>query len=140
MTKSTNRPGPINNDARRNNRRALLLRTIAVGSIALILTIFVLLQSGGQIVAASARPDLFAALTVTNTNDSGAGSLRQAVLDAVPGDTIVFAVTGTITLTTGEIVVNKNLTITGPGSSVLAVSGNNASRILSIGNPVTISG
>ena len=41
-------------------------------------------------------------ITVTNTNDSGPGSLRQALADANDGDTINFAVTGTIGLTTGN--------------------------------------
>jgi hypothetical protein len=81
--------------------------------------------------------------TVTNLNDSGAGSLRQAIIDANPGDTIDFAanLTGTITLTTAELVVGKNLTISGPGLSVLTVSGNNASRVFNItGGIVSISG
>ncbi|HEY9174733.1 MAG TPA: DUF642 domain-containing protein [Verrucomicrobiae bacterium] len=67
--------------------------------------------------------------TVVNLNDSGPGSLRQAIADAAPGDTINFAVTGTITLTSGELVVDKDLTISGPGATSLAVSGNNASRV-----------
>jgi hypothetical protein len=54
--------------------------------------------------------------TVTNLNDSGAGSLRQAILDSVSGDTINFSVTGTITLTTDQLSVNHNLTIVGPGA------------------------
>ncbi|MBK8430650.1 MAG: hypothetical protein IPL28_04900 [Chloroflexi bacterium] len=51
--------------------------------------------------------------TVTNTNNSGAGSLRQAVLDAQAGDVIEFAAElngQTITLAS-EIVLNKPLTI-----------------------------
>src|SRR5713226_4247081 len=79
-----------------------------------------------------------ATITVMNTNDSGAGSLRQAIIDAGAGDTIDFSVTGTITLTTGELLINKNLTITGPGVASLSVSGNNASRVFKIASGVTV--
>jgi hypothetical protein len=68
-----------------------------------------------------------ATLTVTNTNDGGAGSLRQAIADAASGDTIFFNLSNcpcTITLTTGELVVDKNLTINGPGAAQLKVSAN----------------
>lgn len=73
-------------------------------------------------------------VVVANLNDNGAGSLRQAVIDVCPGGTITFApaVTGTIVLTSGQMVIAKNLTITGPGASLLGVSGNNAGRIFSI--------
>ncbi len=74
-----------------------------------------------------------ATLTVTNTNDSGAGSLRQAIADAIPGDTITFAVTGTITLAS-ELAIDKDLTIQGPGANLLTISGNNAVRIFNIGS------
>ena len=61
---------------------------------------------------------------VTNLNDSGAGSLRQAILDAAPGDTITIAVTGTITLTSGELVINKDLSLVGSSSANNIISGN----------------
>jgi len=60
-------------------------------------------------------------ITHTNTHDSGPGSLRQALADANDGDTIEFAVTGTIGLTSGELVIDKNITISGPGSNSLTV-------------------
>jgi len=78
---------------------------------------------------------------VTNTNDSGSGSLRQALADANDGDTINFAVTGTITLTSGELLVDKSITISGPGASNLAIDGNAKSRVFHIAcQSVTISG
>ena len=60
---------------------------------------------------------------VCNGNDSGSGSLRQAILDASSGDTITFAPSvTTVTLANGELVINKNLTITGPGANRLTVT------------------
>jgi hypothetical protein len=61
--------------------------------------------------------------TVTQNGNSGPGSLRQAIADSAPGDTVNFSVTGAITLTSGPIVVNKNLFIVGPGSRSLNVTG-----------------
>jgi hypothetical protein len=61
---------------------------------------------------------------VTNTNDSGAGSLRQAILDACDGATITFdmnQVVSPINLTSAGLVINKNLTITGPGANLLTI-------------------
>src|SRR5258706_12785192 len=69
-----------------------------------------------------------ATITVTSTADSGAGSLRDAIATASSGDTINISVTGTITLT-GTLMISKSLTISGPGASDLAVSGNNAARV-----------
>src|SRR5437588_3186425 len=81
-------------------------------------------------------------ITVTNTNDSGPGSLRQALADANNGDTINFAVTGTIGLTSDELLVTRSITISGPGAENLAVNGNAKSRVFHIvsGQTVTISG
>ena len=75
------------------------------------------------------------------------GSLRQAVLDAnaAAGDDVIefsslFNTPQTITLTSGEIVVaaNGSLTINGPGADKLTISGNSQSRILSSGANVVV--
>jgi hypothetical protein len=81
-------------------------------------------------------------ITVMNTNDSGLGSLRQALADANDGDTIDFAVTGIIGLTSGELSVTKNVTISGPGAENLSVNGNAKSTAFHVapGETVTISG
>ena len=90
----------------------------------------------------SASPALATTRTVTNTDDSGAGSLRQAILDADTantGDTIMFSVTGTITLTSGVLEIQHSLTITGPGASSLAISGNGSSRVFMVDSGATVS-
>src|SRR5437868_3920890 len=61
-------------------------------------------------------------INVTNTNDSGPGSLRQALADANDGDTIGFAVTGTIGLTTAELAINHDVTILAPGPNLVTVA------------------
>src|SRR5262245_42295170 len=72
--------------------------------------------------------------TVSNTLDSGPGSLRYALANATNFETITFcpSVTGTILLTNGELVVSNSLTILGPGPGSLAVNGNSASRVFHI--------
>jgi hypothetical protein len=78
---------------------------------------------------------LLAVITVLNTNDAGPGSLRDALVQATSesGDTITFAptVTGTITLTSALPDLSSNLTIDGPGASVLTVA-----RSTDAGTPV----
>lgn len=79
-----------------------------------------------------------AALSVTTTADAGAGSLRNAVAAAVSGDTISFAVTGSIQLSTGEISILNNITIAGPGASQLAVNGGGAGRVFNVAEDTTV--
>ncbi|MGI0486842.1 Calx-beta domain-containing protein [Pantanalinema rosaneae CENA516] len=76
-------------------------------------------------------------ITVTNTNDSGAGSLRDAIANAQSGDTIQFdpsLANQTIRLTSGQIEIGlgKNLIIDGAGADNLTISGNNTSRIFNL--------
>ena len=74
-------------------------------------------------------------IVVTNTNDSGPGSLRDALAVANDGDTIdATGVSGTILLTSGELQITHNVTINGPGADNLAVDGNAQSRVFYI-NP-----
>ena len=66
-------------------------------------------------------------ISVTNCDDSGAGSLRDAVATAVSGQTIDLTATGcsTITLTTGDISISQqDLVLQGPGADELAIDGN----------------
>jgi hypothetical protein len=85
--------------------------------------------------------------TVLNLNDSGPGSLRAevAAANATAGsNTIGVAdqVHGTITLTSGELLIKSSITINGPGANQLAVSGGGTSRVFEIatGFDVSISG
>jgi predicted outer membrane repeat protein len=89
-------------------------------------------------------PDLTASptpysTTVTNTDDSGPGSLRDAVQAAQSGDTVTFdpGLTGTIFLTGGEIALGRNIQIIGPtpaapGANVLSISGSGHSRAFNV--------
>jgi CSLREA domain-containing protein len=75
---------------------------------------------------------------------NGDCSLRDALALASAGDTINFSVSGTLTLSQGELIITKSLNILGPGSEQLTISGNSATRIFNINAgtsaAVTISG
>ena len=85
-----------------------------------------------------------ATILVTSSADNGPGTLRAAITAANNGDAIAFALNlpATITLITGELLITKSITISGPGSGSLTISGNNSSRVFNIGtsNTVNISG
>jgi hypothetical protein len=89
---------------------------------------------------AAVQPARAATFTVTNTGDSGAGSLRQAIdnANALAGDDIInFSLSScpcTITLTSGELSIGNNgsLTINGLGAKLLSVSGNHQSSVFFI--------
>ena len=73
-----------------------------------------------------------ALVAVTNCNDAGAGSLRDAVASAATGDTIDMTTLAcsTITLTTGSIAIGQDdLTIAGPGATALTIDADDSSTV-----------
>jgi hypothetical protein len=106
-------------------------------------TLFVVIFFGAALHKAGA-----ANVTVMNTNDTGQGSLRQALIDVPTGGTIDFAAVlngQTITLTSGHLVVSKSMTISGPGADKLTVNQTNPSaRVIDVnsgaGTTINISG
>ena len=80
-------------------------------------------------------------VTVTNTNDSGAGSLRNAISSATSGEIIKFARSayGTITLSSGPLEIAANVTIDGPGANHVTINGNNTFQDLVVDANVTAS-
>lgn len=93
--------------------------------------------------AAITWPASAGTITVVSAGDSGVGTLRTAIANAANGDVINFALTYPVTifLTNGELLVDKNITIAGPGAANLTISGNNGGRIFHVGpsNTATIS-
>jgi hypothetical protein len=127
---ATNRPHPLVQAIRAAlGSRAMTQTTTAAAGLALLLAVPI---------AASA-----ADFTVVNRNDSGPGSLRQAVLDAnaTPGpDTIRFdsRVTGTIALTSGALIVTDPLTLEGPGRDLLTLDGSAVPTIIQVEDDLSI--
>lgn len=125
--------------ARASKRRSITQRA-ALGAAAAL--------GAGAIAASGAQAADF---SVTNTADSGAGSLRQAIDDAnaaIGADTITFSgagASGRIESTT-SLAITDPVTITGPGATALTVDGNTSGSVFEIsglpsaGLPVTISG
>jgi predicted outer membrane repeat protein len=77
--------------------------------------------------AAFPIPVQAATLVVTSTADSGLGTLRQAVIDAAPNDTINFdtLLYDEVINLSSEIDINKDLTINGLGATHLTLNGVN---------------
>jgi len=72
---------------------------------------------------------------VSNQQDSGAGSLRQAILgaNAGGGGSIIFSkVTGAIGLSSSLPALTANVNVIGPGTNVLKVSGSNCFSLFTV--------
>ena len=103
-----------------NAKLNTITRTVFVFLIALFLT---------------ANTDVFArTITVTNSNDAGSGSLRDAINNAKAGNRIEFAPNvNSVILTSGEILITQDLTICGKKETAnVIISGNKNSRIFSL--------
>jgi hypothetical protein len=82
-----------------------------------------------------------ATCTVSNTNDVGAGSLRDCLTNSAADTIDATGVSGTIVLTSSELPITRNVTINGPGAANLAIDGNATSRVFdNFASNVTISG
>lgn len=92
-----------------------------------------------SMVAVPAQADSPGTEVVSTCNGSGPGSLPTMVENALPGDTISFAVScpsSTPITLTSTIVIDTDLSIDGPGPNAMVVSGNDAVQILDIASGV----
>jgi CSLREA domain-containing protein len=95
--------------------------------------------------AQAAYQTVLATYTVTTTDDivdagDGVLSLREAIdqANAANADTINFSVSGTITLTRGQLGLTDSALTTINGANTITISGNNAGRIFQIGSGATV--
>lgn len=99
-----------------------------------------LLVFSALVTLAALAPAHAATFTVTNLNDSGPGSLRQAILDSEatpdPPHVIEFdaSLSGTIELASTLPFIKAPLDILGPGAEVLTVDANQTGRITEVGS------
>ena len=97
------------------------------------------LTTAAGLALAPAAAQAATTITVTALGNDGAGSLRQAVTDAVDGDTIVLP-EGTITLTGVLEILDKTLTIQGQGVAKSTITGNGTDRLLQLDDTVDADG
>lgn len=122
-------------ERRAARRRRLTLRGLGVRFAASTAVLSVVAALGPRMFGP--RVAYAASFEVTNLNDAGAGSLRDA-LTAANGtagpDLITFTsgLTGTVTLTSGQLTISDSVQIVGPGRGSLTVSGGGASRVFDI--------
>jgi len=89
----------------------------------------------------AAAPAFAATHTVNNTDDSGDGSLRQALKDASDGDTVSFAseVHGEIALKS-SLDIDSDVVLKGPGASLVTVRRKEEGITVTTAGTVTITG
>ena len=80
----------------------------------------------------------YANVEVTNINDSGAGSLRQAIIDLVPGGVITFSnsLANQTIILSSQLTINKDMTIS--GTMPITISGGGNNRVFDINSGITV--
>jgi len=79
-------------------------------------------------------------LTVSSSADNGAGTLRQLIADAAPGDSIVIPADSEIVISS-ELTLEKNLSINGQGSTIRVENpGVSAIRVFTLTNAALTNG
>ena len=74
-------------------------------------------------------------VVVTNTNDSGEGSLREALTLVADDGTVTFApglADQTIVLTSGQLAIDSSVTVDASTAAPVTISGNDASRVVQV--------
>ncbi|MFW2332191.1 carbohydrate binding domain-containing protein [Ilumatobacter sp.] len=81
-------------------------------------------------------------VVVTTLDDSGPGSLREALSLIADDGTITFdpaVAGGTLTLTSGQLTVDRSVTVVGPPAAPVTISAGGASRVVQIGAGIDVS-
>jgi TIR domain/AAA ATPase domain/Right handed beta helix region len=121
-------------------RQRYVISMMGVIAMVLVAALVLMLVLNGLIQKELTAYQLSAPASVTNLNDHGPGSLRDAINKAKEGSVITFArnITGTISLTSGEITISRSLTISGPGASILSISGGFTDRVFAVSSEATV--
>lgn len=119
---------------RASRRQRYVIGMMAVTTVVLVVALVVTLLLQGRLQTALTNLQNSLPVNVTNLNDHGPGSLRQAIALAENGGAITFAknLKGTLTLTSGALIIAKNLAISGPGASNLTISAGNRSNVIEV--------
>ena len=114
---------------------ASLPRLLRSKLVMLICLAFLVLVAASPVPGAAGAAGCEPIVMVTSDADRGPGSLRQAILDVCAGGEIGFdlPMPASILLTSGQLTIDKALTINGPGTNWLTISGSGESRILLVG-------
>ena len=126
---------PLLSGEKATQRKAPPLITQVLSNIPFRMLLFLLLLISTACFTANA-----AIIPVTNGNDAGPGSLRQAIATAADLDVIQFVGVSTVTLTSGELIISKRIAVNGGAGVTITRSGTTAFRLLTVasGFAVTI--